>query len=550
MQEILQTKIKEVLKALGATEVSFVVEYPADASHGDYSTNVAMVVAKSLGKSPREVAEEIVGKLAELDIADVEKIEIAGPGFVNFTLKDDYFRAKIAEGAKGTIHPKTGKKILIEYTQPNPFKEFHIGHLVNNTVGESLSRLSEYEGNEIMRVTYHGDVGLHVAKTIWALKKAGKHAKAVSELNAAYAEGDKAYENDEGAKKEIVAINKKIYDKSDASVNELYDAGRKLSFDHFEELYKRLGSSFDGHLYESETGVIGAELVKKFVGSIFEVSEGATIFPGEKYGLHTRVFLNSEGLPTYEAKDLGLAKLKTDKYSFDLSITVTDVEQASYFTVLKKVIELVFPELLGKVMHVPHGRLRLSTGRMSSRTGTIIGGEALLNDLQKEVLERMKERDINDKELVADKIAIAAFRYAILRQSPGSNIIFDPESSLSLEGDSGPYLQYSYTRARSVLGKSGGTKRDGSPTWETTTLEKKIVRFSEVTKRAAYGFSPHYLVTYLTDLASEFNTFYAKEKIIDAADPHSPYKLLITETFARVMEQGLWLLGIDAPEKM
>jgi len=285
---------------------------------------------------------------------------------------------------------------------------------------------------------------------------------------------------------------------------------------------------------------------------IFEKSEGAIIFSKEKSGLHTRVFINSEGLPTYEAKDLGLIQLKKDFFDFDRSITVTDVEQAEYYKVVMKAAEFIFPKLKGKIEHISHGRLRLPEGRMSSRTGNIIGGETLLNDLRALAVDKMKEREIKNKKEIADQIAVAALKYSILKQAPGKSIIFDYEKSLSFEGDSGPYLQYTAVRAKAILEKAKEEKIEpGLNTGkEVIGIEQFLYRFPGVVERSAKEYSPHQILSFLLELAGIFNSFYAKEKIVDKGNKNSSYRIALTEAVFLTLKNGLDLLGIKVPEKM
>lgn len=558
MKEKLEKLIKGALESFGVKDPKIELEHPAEISHGDFSSNVSLVYAKDLNKNPREIAEKLLPYMIVSKPKEIEKIEIAGPGFINFYLAKEFFVDTTEQIIKkkenwGKNKNLEEQKIIIEYTQPNPFKEFHIGHLVNNIVGEAISRLIEAEGPKLKRVTYHGDVGLHVAKAVWAIinKNFDYSQLTIQDLGKSYAEGDRAYENNESAKKEIVEINKKIYDGSDPEINKIYKKGRELSLRHFEEIYTRLGSKFDGNFFESEAGGNGRKLVEKFSEKgIFERSEGAVIFSESKSGLHTRVFINSERLPTYEAKDLGLIELKRKFFKFDRSITVTDVEQAEYYKVVMKAAEFVFPDLNGKIEHLSHGRLRLPEGRMSSRTGNIIGGEELLNQLCDLALQKMAGREIENKEEVADQIAVAALKYSILKQALGRNIVFDFEKSLSFEGDSGPYLQYTAVRAKSILEKARQEKIKPSVDPESTEIkntERLIYRFPEMVEIAAKEFAPQKLATYLIELAGEFNSFYAKEKIVDK---NSPYKIALTEAFLITLTNGLNLLGIKVPERM
>ncbi len=542
----MQDKIKEIiqsaLKNLGIKEdVDFAIEHPEDIKNGDYSSNVAMVLAKKLETNPKELAEKIVMTLrqAQGGFPEIQEIQVAGPGFINFHLSKEFFAdsvKKITEnGNFGASDIFSGRKFFIEHTQPNPFKEFHIGHLMNNAIGEAVVRLVKVCGGEVKAATYHGDKGLHVAKAVWYLLK---HS---GNFIVAYANGHKAYEEDESARKEIIEINKKIYDGTDSQINLLFEAGRESSFEYFESIYKKLDSHFDHHFLESEAGEIGQKLVLENLGKVFKESEGAVVFEGEKFGLHTRVFLNSEKLPTYEAKEVGLAKIKKDLFAYDQSITITANEQDAFFDVTEVAIGEVFPELKGKLKHLSHGMLRLPTGKMSSRTGDVITAESLINLL--------KEKVKGD-----ERVAIGAIKYMILRQAVGGDIIFDIEKSVSTEGDSGVYLQYSYARANSILEKAKENKISaevGLPQdWQVMEVERLLYRFPEVVLRAGEEFAPHYIASYLVELARAYNSFYGKEQIVNSEDPSSPYKVALSHAFATVMKNGLTVLGIPVLEKM
>ncbi|MDQ5968920.1 MAG: arginyl-tRNA synthetase [Patescibacteria group bacterium] len=559
----LHDTVKKWLKDSLSVEADFVLEYPADVTHGDFATNVAMVMAKNEKINPRDLAEKYVGILQNNKIDEVSGVEMAGPGFINITISSKVFSSSIEKINKagdtfGENKHYSGSRFLIEHTQPNPFKEFHIGHMMNNVIGESVSRLIENQGNEVIRASYHGDVGLHVAKAIWGIINLGVGTNVdVKTLGQAYSLGAKMYESDELAKAEIIDINKKVYDGSDDEINNLYKTGRQVSLDYFEKMYERLGNKFNFHFYESESAPIGKKIVEEFLDKgVFEKSEGAVIFPGEKYGLHTRVFLNSDGLPTYEAKEIGLMQIKREKcYPFNLSITVTANEQDAFFKVTEKSLEQVFPDLTGKVLHLSHGMLKLPSGKMSSRTGDVLTAEWIINSLKNGAKEKIKEPLMSDEErdMVSETVALAALKFSILRQAIGGDIVFDINKALSLEGDSGPYLQYATVRASAVLRKAREVVEISSEEpsgWQTTLLEKLLERFPSVIERSANEYAPHYLVTYLTNLASEFNSFYAREKIIDTENKSSAYRLAIVKAFVSVMTSGLHLLGISVPNRM
>lgn len=573
MKEQITEIISDGLKALGAQDVSFTVEHPAELSHGDFSTNAALIAGKKLGTNPVEFALSLVEEIGKNQPKEIEKVEVAGPGFINFYISASYFSEHIGgilkAGEKyGRNASLKGKKIIVEYTDPNTFKEFHIGHLMSNTIGEALARIIEWNGAKVVRACYQSDVGLNIAKAIWGMTAHLKHkpeksaplSDKVAFLGKAYALGSQSYEESEDAKKEMDALNKVIFEKSDKKVNELYDWGKEVSLEHFEEIYKVLGTKFDYNFFESEVYKTGLKIVEEFLEKgIFEQSEGAVIFPGEKHGLHTRVFVNKFGLPTYEAKELGLNKIKFDKIDPDLSIIITGNEVNEYFRVLLKVMSLVYPAIAEKTVHLGHGMLRFAEGKMSSRKGNVVTGESLLGDVKNMVEEKIKDRpfDAKEKARVAEEVAVAAIKYTILRQSPGRDIIFDPEQSLSFEGDSGPYLQYSATRAGSVLRKAEEEKLSVSSHIEPSSepqpwdsLQKMLIRFPEVMERAEKERAPQLLVTYLTELSGLFNSFYGAQKIADAKDPTSPYKLAVTQAFHIVLQNGLAAIGIASPASM
>ena len=555
--QTLETYIAEALKALSIEPYPIVLEHPGELSHGDFATNVALALSKKVGMKPRELAEKIVARLSEKMPSEISKIEIAGPGFINFHLSKDFLVGEVVHiFSQKEKKSKLSQKVMVEYTQPNPFKEFHIGHLMNNAIGEAVSRILETTGSSVRRATYHGDVGMHVAKTIWALQKSSTQTLNLESMGKEYAEGNTAFESDPASKIEIVALNKKIYERTDVEINTLYDAGRKASLDGFEKIYKRLGSTFDFHFFESESAPAGKRIVlEQLEHGIFEKSEGAVVFKGEVHDLHTRVFLNKEGLPTYEAKDIGLLALKEKAYPHELSITITANEQSEYFKVIRCVSELIYPEMVGKIRHLSHGMLRLPSGKMSSRTGTVISAENLIDEAKALARKKLADRGMSDseKEQVAGQVALGAIKYTILRQAIGGDIIFDFEKSLSFEGDSGPYLQYTTVRARTVLAKAkvaGLTPSTAVSPKTIGELERTLYRFPEVLDKVSREYAPHLLVTFAIELSASFNAYYGNNLIIDEKNPESPYRLALTSATALTLEKILNLLAIPVPERM
>jgi arginyl-tRNA synthetase len=512
----IEQAIKEVLSSLGAKDVSFIVERPGQIEHGDYSTNAALVAKMD----PQELADKI-------HIDGVE-VKVAGR-FINFYLSPEILADVVKEANTegwGKNNLYQGQRVLVEYTDPNPFKEFHIGHLMSNAIGESIARLFDAGGAEVKRANYQGDVGVHVAKAIW-----GKQQKPELSWGQAYVYGSAEYD---AHKQEIDELNKVIYDKSDAEVNKLYDEGRTESLAHFEEIYKILGTKFDYYFFESETGPLGLDLVQQHP-EIFKESDGAIIFEGEAVGLHTRVFINSKGIPTYEAKELGLVVAKKKRGQFDLSLTVTANETRDLFRVVRAAAEKIFPDLEDKMLTRFHGFLKLTTGKMSSRLGNVITGESLIKDLTEEARNR------------AD-VAVGAIKYMVLRQGSGKDIVFDPEKSLSLEGDSGPYVQYARVRARALAAAAKEAEIVKGKS-NNKILPRLLVHFPDAVFRAAVELEPHHVATYLTELAAAFNSWYANERLI-VEERVSSDALALVQAVENTLHKGLDILGIPAPEEM
>lgn len=585
-----------------------VIDRPADAAKGDYSTSIAFAASKVVGMSSVECAIAIVAVLNDaagsLLAGPVAKIEVAGPGFINFHLKPSVIAAEVNVAAReaspfsyGRIDINAGKKIAYEYTDPNPFKVFHIGHLVANMIGETVSRLGEFTNADIRRFCYQGDLGRHVAIFVYGLRlmdrpfpnaEEGEKMTLVERMyfmGTAYARGATYFKENVASNPELEAeiqsINKKLYEKSDEEINAIYDLGLEWSLQYFETLYALLGTKFDQYFFESKCVEPARALIAEGQAKgIFTESEGAIVFEGEKFGpgLHTRVFITKFGLPTYDAKELGLAKLKYDAFQYDRSIVVTGNEQDQYFKVNLKAQELMLPQIVGKNMHISHGMMRLPTGKMSSRTGDVVSAEEMIESARAFVINIMQDRPMSadEKEKTANQVAIAGLKYLVLRQAAGKDVIYDAQKALAFDGDSGPYLQYACVRARSVVAKakeqgidmaefSSGClsnaeclPADAPEDLDTETsagdVARKIFAFPEIIERSYLDTAPHHVATYLIELAGMFNAFYAQNRIADAADDAtratSAQYVALTQAVANVLANGLYVLGIEVPEKM
>jgi arginyl-tRNA synthetase len=557
MKSTLEQQVSSSCNELFGVDIKIELTRPEE-QFGDYTTNVALQLSKQLGKNPREIGETLAAKLRETLVEHVDGVTVAGPGFINLHLNDQTLQAALLLNPSRELQ---GKSIVAEYSDPNPFKVLHAGHLYTTITGDAIARLLEAAGATVHRVNYGGDVGLHVGKTMWAILRnlGGELPEKLEDitaserpdwLSARYVEGNTAYEQDETAKAEIVVINKRVYElyannDHESAFARIYWTCRQWSYDGFHALYKQLQViEFERYIPESEVTPLGIDMVKKGLAEgVFTRSDGAVVFVGEPHGLHTRVFLNSEGLPTYEAKDLGLAALKWQDYHFDQGIIITSNEQVEYMKVVQKALEHFYPEDVARSRHFTHGVIKLPGGKkMSSREGNILRAQDILEAANKANIALNGQ---NNHETV-----LGAVKYALLKNRIGGDIIYDSEQSVSLEGNSGPYLQYAHARARSILLKANSEKPAGNIGLDAgeRSLARKITEYVEVFDKAVVELMPHHICTYLYELAQIFNHFYEHNRVI--GDEHEDIRLMLVERYADTLKAGLELLGIVAPDKM
>jgi len=555
MREKIIKSFKETTEQLfSVSDIEVELTRPEE-KFGDYTTNLALKLSKELNMPPREIADKIQQYLSEYKPKFLEEITVAGPGFLNIKITETEL---LKQSEKVSVKTYKDLSVVAEYSDPNPFKVLHVGHLYTTIVGDSIANILSYSGAKVHRVNFGGDVGLHVAKNIWAmladlgaedsklLNKIDKDKRS-EWLSACYVKGNNAYEENDKAQEEIKTLNKRIYkisfDKDkESELGKIYWKTREWSYQAFDEFYSRIGAKFDKYIPESEVAELGTKIVLENVPKVYEKSNGAIVFKGENHNLFTNVFINSEGLPTYGAKDVGLIFKKWQDYRFDKSIIITSSEQEMYMKVVQKSIEQFRPELSNSSIHFTHGFVRLVGGtKMSSRLGNILGANEVLDITKK----------FNKHDDPKEEIMLAAVKYSFLKHRVGSDIIFDPKESVSLEGNSGPYLQYAHARAQSILGKADLGKlriinlvlEDGE-----RSLLRKLAEFKEVIELCGEELKSHYLCTYLYELTQVFNRFYEKNRVI--GDERERIRLKLVDIYASHLKTGLGLLGIVAPDKM
>lgn len=553
MQTKIAKKIEAVVKELFGQDVAVDLARP-DEQFGDYATNVALQIAGKLNKNPREIADALVEKVK--DLPQITEVTVAGPGFLNIKLSDEALWAEATADPAKTLD---GKKVVIETNNPNPFKDIHIGHAFNSIVADTISNLLMAGGAEVHRVSYHGDVGLHVGKSLWAIfeeygDKAPEELSKISEqdfpvkMREWYARGAGIYEEEPSIKEQVESFANASF-APEAAIKKVYDICREQSFKYFDKVFERLGSKpVEKRYLESETDKAGRAVVEAHVGKVFEKSDGAIIFPGEKYGLHTRVFISKRGHTLYEARDLGLIQLKAKDFSPEKSYIVTANEQKEYFRVVLKAAELAMPDIKTKTINIPTGTVKLTTGKMSSRTGQVVTIEWLFAQIEQAV------RELTDKEETVRDSALAAIRYTMLKSRLDGDIIFDINQSVALEGNTGPYLQYAHARAKSIMRKAKSQNKEALSFKLSAlgsgerNLLRKISEYPEVVEKATAELMPHHICTYLYELAQKFNSFYEHNRVI--GDPREAERLQLVGLYADTLKKGLALLNIPSPEQM
>ena len=581
MQDIRQ-QLKKVIQKLYNLDFDPEITLAPENINADYSTNAPLKLAKELHQSPIQIAEALKtgldNNLSSKTQSTTENspaptktqsttknaptlattVIITPPGFLNFNLPDAYFPAKIADfadnfGKNISWDEYQNKTIICEFSDPNPFKVLHVGHLYTSIVGDAISRLFEYAGAKVVRANFGGDVGLHVAKTMYALlQKSAENDLdnlTIEDIANCYIAGTASYEDDPAAKAEITQLNKKIYqinanDEHGFFLADLYWRGRELSYAYFNDFYASIGIKFDKYYPESTVAALGLKTVEEQLqAGVYEKSNGAVVFDGDKYGLHTRVFINNEGVPTYEAKDVGLIFTKWQDYHFDKSVIITGNEQLEYMKVVLKSIEQYAPDLVAKTSHLTHGLVKLPGNvKMSSRKGNFLKAVDVLNLVRDELKTAYNSTD--------EKVSLAATKYAFLKYKMGGNIIFDPKESVKMTGNSGPYLLYSAVRAKKILEKSQNSQpvTDYIYNQPEKNLAKKLLEYKTVLQEAVHDMAPHKLANFLFELAQEFSRFYENCPVAGSEQESERKKLV--QVYLAVMTHGLSLLGIEIPAEM
>lgn len=551
---------------LNEEKIESLLEVPPSSELGDYAFP-CFVLTKQYKKAPQEIAKDIVSELKKTKMID--RTEAVG-AYINFFLNKRLMAEQVIKqvikirenyGKQEIKKKKEKKKIMVEFSQANTHKAFHIGHIRGTSLGESISRILEFSGNEVIRANYQGDTGMHIAKWLWCYLNFHKKEKLKNEeswIAGIYVDAVKRLTENQEFQTQVDEINRKLESKEDKKLNKLWEKTRKISLEAFEKIYSDLNTKFDVYYFEKDMEEKGKKIAKQLLKrKIAKISYGATIVNLEKYNLGVWVLLRKDGTVLYSSKDLALAEEKFKKNDIEKSLYIIGNAQKLYFQQLLKTLELSNFAHFKDIRAIHFEEVRLPQGAMSSRTGQNI----LYSEFKKEISDYAKQEikkrfpKISKKQLEkrALAISIAAIKYDMLKQDASKPLVFVKEEALNFEGNSGPYLQYSYARASSILKKAKKSKKHQGriiKALENEEIEiiKKISQFQEQVEKASKNLDPSLITNYSFDLAQIFNEFYHSCPVIGSKQEN--FRLKLVQAFRITIKNALWLLGIEAIEEM
>ena len=564
MKEIIVLQLKEVLKSVGIENAEITLSPKPEM--GDFAFPV-FSLAKEQGRNPTELAEEIFGKLTLAQNPLIDRVAAFGP-YVNFFLNTSKLAKLILNEVAtkqanfGALSIGEGKSVMIEYPSNNTHKEFHIGHLRNVCIGNTLVNLYRKSGYTVVPVNYLNDFGSHVAKCLWGVTKLydgiipeGNRQKWLGEV---YAEASSAVKENDEYKKEVSAIQQKL-EAGESEITKLFQQTRDWSIEKFNELFSELGVVHETTFFESTIKAAGQKTVDELLQKgIAELGEGgAIIIDLKKENLDIALLRKSDGTGLYLTSDIPLAKKKFETYNVDESIVITGIEQNFYFKQLYKILEIL--GFNKKFTHIGYGLVTKPEGKMSSRFGNVV----LYEDLRDEILDKMyresEERhpDWNQDVLISTvkKLTQAALKFTLQKHEAAKNIVFDLKDATSFEGYTGPYVLYVVARINSLLRKAGTREETRDFSLLEQFEEKKVLlliaEYEGVIQKALENYNPSVIAKYCFDLAQAFNEFYNKHDILKAE--HSALvaaRLELCEAVKIVLTDALSLLTIVAVDEM
>ncbi|MHA1688064.1 MAG: arginine--tRNA ligase [Promethearchaeota archaeon] len=564
----LEKYLKPASNQFTLDEIETMIELPPQEINATYAFP-CYKLAKVKKNNPQKIAEEIKEQIKIPDF--LENVEARG-AYLNFTGNKELVLKNIMEAGENygllgnnlNRQQKKPLKIVIEYPAPNTNKPLHLGHVRNMLIGSTLAKLLRYLGHQVFEVNLYNDRGVHICKSMLAYKKCGNGAEPgkiksdhfVGDFYVKYAELEKESKDLEDELRSLL----KAWEENEPEARQLWEKLNKWALDGFRETFEKFEIHFDKEYHESEFYEKGKELILKGLekGIFRKREDGAIIAPlKEKYDLPDKVLLRADGTSIYVTQDIYLAYLKKKDFNYDKSIYVVGNEQNLYFKQLFTILDLLgFKE---DKYHLSYGMIYLPEGKMKSREGTVVDADDLVEEMEKLAIKEIEERypDLTEKEKKqrASIIGMAALRFFILKFNPKSDFTFDPNESISFEGETGPYIQYCYARIESIIRKSKETISTCSNLTVLThekerSLINKLTYFPEIIERAAKSYELHLIPQYLLNLCQDFNSFYAVCPVISEEKELEKARLVLIRCVQIIIEIGLNLLGIKTLKEM
>ena len=596
MESLLKEKVAHIVLQLYNFKIypdQVLVNVPPKEHACDF-TVVIFPIAKKAKKSPDQAAREI-GTELQKSIDSLAGYEVV-KGFLNLKLKDEFwiqfFSEKSIEKNFGEL-PSTGKKVMIEYCGPNTNKPLHLGHLRNIFIGFSMSRILKAAGNEVVKVNIYNDRGIHICKSMLAYQKFGNHeTPESSSTKGDHLVGEYYVRFDEELKREVselvsggmaedeakksAPINKEIqqmlrqWEEGNTPVRDLWMMMNGWVYQGFEETYRRLGVDFDKAYYESETYKLGKTFVDEGLanGVFFKKEDGSVWVDLTADGLDQKLLLRADGTSVYITQDIGTANERWNDFHPDQMIYTVANEQDYHFKVLKLICAKLGKPYAEGIYHLSYGMVDLPSGRMKSREGTVVDADDLIDEMETVAATLSKEQgkmeglDAKQQKDLFRMLGLGALKFFILKVDPKKRMVFNPEESIDFHGFTGPFIQYTHARIKSVLRKDTSLRAERSNLRHSLeTLEKlepierelilHLQRYPGTISESASAYSPAILANYLYYLAKTYNQFYQELPILSAEKPEQrDFRLLLSSFVADVLKKGMWLLGIEVPERM
>ncbi len=589
IEQQIRNACAEAVKQLYGAETdaaSIAVERTNKDHEGDY-TVVVFPLLRVSKKKPEETANDL-GQYLQENLKQVKAFNVV-KGFLNLTLTNSFWIDSLGLGLLNKDYGKgvpTGQKITLEYCGPNTNKPLHLGHIRNMLLGYSVASILEFAGNEVIKVNIYNDRGIAICKSMLAWQKFGNGENPTSSgikgdhlVGKYYVVFDKAYKaeieqlkaeglsEDEAEKKAPLIVEAqemlRQWEAGDADTLALWKQMNDWVYEGFNETFKLMGVDFHRDYYESDTYLLGRDLVLQGLkdGVFFQKEDGSIWVDLTDKGLDQKVLLRSDGTSVYLTQDLGTADLRYEHYHMDRSVYVVADEQNYHFKVLQLTLEKLGKPYAAGIYHLSYGLVELPHGRMKSREGNVVDADDLIKEMvataKAQTLELGKLEDVESEESkeLFRTIGMGALKYFMLRVDPKKKMLFNPEESIDLQGQTGPFVQYSYARIQSIKSKVGDFTVELPERYKLSPQEKEVLvelyQYPKVIQEAAHNFDPSVLASYIYNLAKTFNKFYVDHSIANAETEEAKHlRLGLAELTAKVLESGFKLMGIKVPQRM